>query len=164
MPIGYISMCVYNQAIGSIFYSFFFPNLLFSFWNSLFGTKWNRMANFKHASNFMQRKQQTGIYVYLKYTPFQETKCLLFKIKKKMNEKNRILIKKANRVHSRCVFLPKMVLRCRNRDAVSFLLSWIFDVNFLTSTCVFFINMMLTMAMLYVGNLCCGFLTHRHWF
>lgn len=75
-----ISLCVSITKRLVRFSILFFFNLLFSFWNSLFGTKWNRMANLKHASNFMQWKQQTGIYVYLRYTPFQETKCLLFKI------------------------------------------------------------------------------------
>lgn len=38
-----------------------------------------------------------------------------------------------------------MVFKCLSRDAVSFLLSWIFNVNFLMSTWVFFVNMMTMM-------------------
>lgn len=36
---------------------------------------------------------------------------------------------------------PSTILRCLNRVALSFLTSWIFSVDFLTSTCSFLLNM-----------------------
>lgn len=137
----------YNQAIGSIFYSFF-PIYYFHFeirCSARNETEWQTLNMPQISCN--ENSKQEFMCILNTLRSKKRNVCYL-KFKKKMNEKKSHIKKKANRVHSRCVFLPKMVLRCRNRDAVSFLLSWIFDVNFLTSTCVFFINMMLTMAML----------------
>lgn len=47
---------------------------------------------------------------------------------------------------------PRMVFRCLSRDAVSFLLSWIFNVNFLTSAWLFLVNMM---TMMFAIGDCC---------
>lgn len=66
-------------------------------------------------------------------------------IKSKKHSANNLMVKTEFWWNDRSIFsLPKIVFRCLKRDSVSFLLSCIFDVNFLISIWVFLINMMLT--------------------